>query len=498
MKKIDIEKLSKRYDVRKLHLDDVEMIYSFCKRNTQYYEYCGKDLTTELIERDLEITPPGIPLEQKYYLGFFENSKLVAVMDLEDGYPNSDYVYIGFFMMDCELQGLGIGSKIIEDALEYLRGQGFEKCQLGIDKDNPQSNHFWRKNGFEVIREVEIEEGIILVAEKYMSEIKLIEPTIEYAEDIWQFRHEIMDSSDNDKFAGCGTLEQSSSASEWIETTKLRSSTDTCPKDKVPSNVYIAVRLTDNKIVGIIDLRHHINHPILSTWGGHIGYYVRPTERGKGYGKEMLRQNLKNAQNRGIKKVLITCSMDNTASEKTILANGGVFDSTITVDDEVMKRYWITVDRELLRKELQCKIYPLNTLSTYKYTVICSYYGGKWVLSKHKKRDTYETQGGHIEAGETPIEAAKRELYEESGIKDATLYPVCDYLGYNHISSSNGQVFLAIVHSLDELPESEMEKIGLFEELPENLTYPKVSPMLCEEAYKVYVSLSNGDGVFGL
>ena len=86
--------------------------------------------------------------------------------------------------------------------------------------------------------------------------------------------------------------------------------------------------------------------------------------------------------------------------------------------------------------------------------------------------------------GETPLEAAKRELYEESGIKNATIYPVCDYLGYNHISSSTGQVFLAIVHSLDELPDSEMEKIELFDELPENLTYPNVSPMLYEEAYK--------------
>lgn len=168
MEKIEVKKLSKRYDVRKLNLDDVEMIYTFCKINTQYYEYCGKELSIELIERDLKITPPGIPMEQKYYIGFFENGKLVAIMDLEDGYPNRDYVYIGFFMMNRELQGIGIGSKIVSDALEYLHGQGFRKCQLGIDKDNPQSNHFWRKNGFEIIREVEIEEGIILVAEKQL------------------------------------------------------------------------------------------------------------------------------------------------------------------------------------------------------------------------------------------------------------------------------------------------------------------------------------------
>ena len=320
-----------------------------------------------------------------------------------------------------------------------------------------------------------------------MEKIKLIEPTIEYEKDIWDFRQEILDSDDKDKFAGCGTLERCTSAIEWIENCKSRSNKDTCPSDKVPSYVFIAVRISDNRIVGIIDLRHHIDHPILSTWGGHIGYYVRPTERRKGYGKEMLRLNLLNAQKLGIKKVLITCNKDNLASEKTIVANGGVFESLITVEDEIMKRYWITVDRELLRKELQCKIYPLNTLKKYKYTVICSYFNGQWVLSKHKKRSTYETQGGRIEEGETPLECANRELYEESGIKDATIYPVCDYVGYNHISSSNGQVFLAIVHSLDKLPDSEMSEIKLFEKLPENLTYPKVSPFLYDEAYKLYL-----------
>lgn len=322
-----------------------------------------------------------------------------------------------------------------------------------------------------------------------MNEIKLIEPTIEYEEDIWTFRQEILDSNDEDKFAGCGTLEQSSSAKEWIEKCKLISNKETCPSDKVPSNVFIAVRLSDNKIVGIIDLRHHIDHPILSTWGGHIGYYVRPSERRKGYGKEMLRLNLLNAQKLGIKKVLVTCNKDNLASERTIIANGGIFESLIEVGNETMKRYWITVDRDLLRKELQCKIHPLNTLKSYKYTVICSYYEGKWVLSKHKKRDTYETQGGRIEPNETPLECAKRELYEESGIVDATIYPVCDYVGYNHISSSNGQVFLAIVYSLDKLPESEMSEAKLFKILPDNLTYPNVSPYLYEEAYKLYLKI---------
>ncbi len=166
MGKIEINILSKRYHVRKLDSDDVEMIYAFCKSNTQYYAYCGKEVSYEVIENDMTITPPGIPMEQKHYIGFFESDRLVAVMDLIDGYPDETCAYVGFFMMNKGLQGAGIGSGIIAEVLDYLRRQGFQKCMLAIDKANPQSNHFWRKNGFEIIREVVREEGTVLVAEK--------------------------------------------------------------------------------------------------------------------------------------------------------------------------------------------------------------------------------------------------------------------------------------------------------------------------------------------
>ena len=154
----------------------------------------------------------------------------------------------------------------------------------------------------------------------------------------------------------------------------------------------------------------------------------------------------------------------------------------ISLDDEI-------TDREGLRKVLKCRVFPLNYLPSYKYTVICSNYKGKWILSRHKKRDTWETQGGHIEDGETPLEAAKRELFEESGIRDADVYPVCDYWGFNPFRCSNGVVFLAVVHSIGELPESEMQEIGMFDVLPENLTYPQTSPVLYSEAEKLLKSL---------
>ncbi len=176
--------------------------------------------------------------------------------------------------------------------------------------------------------------------------IKLIEPTAEYEKDIWQFRQEIISSNDRDKFAGCGNLEECLSAKEWIDTVRLNKSAKTCQKDRVPSAVYIAVRESDNRIVGIIDLRYHINTPVLSTWGGHMGYYIRPTERQKGYAKEMLRLNLENCRALHIDKVLITCDAENLASEKTILANGGIFEKNIEVDNRIVKRYWITLSEE--------------------------------------------------------------------------------------------------------------------------------------------------------
>lgn len=149
------------------------------------------------------------------------------------------------------------------------------------------------------------------------------------------------------------------------------------------------------------------------------------------------------------------------------------------------------VERETIRRELQCRIYPLGSLESYKYTVICAFYQGKWVLSRHKKRKTWETQGGHIEEGETPLECARRELFEESGIRDAALYPVCDYWGFNHQACSNGRVFLAVVHSLGNLPESEMKETRLFDTLPAELTYPQTSPKMFAEAEKLLREMEN-------
>lgn len=119
-----------------------------------------------------------------------------------------------------------------------------------------------------------------------MDEIALIEPHKKYADDIWEFRQEILkwDGENEDQIAGCLLLDVSKSAEKWIKICELRKCEKTCGEvgTTVPSHTYLAVRRRDKRVVGVIDLRHHINHPILGAWGGHCGYSVRPSERGKG------------------------------------------------------------------------------------------------------------------------------------------------------------------------------------------------------------------------
>ena len=99
-------------------------------------------------------------------------------------------------------------------------------------------------------------------------------------------------------------------------------------------------------------------------------------------------------------------------------------------------------------------------------------------MSRHRARTTWETQGGHIEPGETPLEAAKRELWEESGALEYTIEPLCDYRAADGLGSSSGAVFRAEITKLGPLPESEIGETRLFETVPENLTYPHIAPAL--------------------
>jgi 8-oxo-dGTP diphosphatase len=135
---------------------------------------------------------------------------------------------------------------------------------------------------------------------------------------------------------------------------------------------------------------------------------------------------------------------------------------------------------------MTCSVHKLNELKTYKYVVILSRYKNKILLSRHKKRTTWETQGGHIEENESAIEAAKRELFEESGAVEYNITPLFDYCAGDDESDANGMVFFADIKRLADLPLSEMESVNSFDILPNNLTYPDITPKLFECAKEYF------------
>ena len=150
---MNIEILSKSYSVRRLNQRDVDSIYALCRENTVFYQYHPPFVTRDSILKDMTALPPEKSMEDKYYLGFFAGDELVAVMDLILNYPKADIAFIGFFMMNAQYQGRGIGSQIVDEVTAHLKACGFNEIRLGVDKGNPQSRAFWTKNGFSPVDE---------------------------------------------------------------------------------------------------------------------------------------------------------------------------------------------------------------------------------------------------------------------------------------------------------------------------------------------------------
>ena len=139
---------------------------------------------------------------------------------------------------------------------------------------------------------------------------------------------------------------------------------------------------------------------------------------------------------------------------------------------------------------LEVKFYDTVDESLLKFAVIISKSNGKWVLCKHKERDTYEVPGGHREVGEDILDTAKRELKEKTGAVKFAIEPLCVYsvTGKTRVNETGEESFgllcFAEITEFSGKLDSEMEKVILMDELPTNWTYPLIQPKLIEEYKK--------------
>lgn len=115
-----------------------------------------------------------------------------------------------------------------------------------------------------------------------------------------------------------------------------------------------------------------------------------------------------------------------------------------------------------------------------KYVVICVQSRGKWIFSRHKQRKSWDIPGGHIEHGESVLSAAKRELFEETGLTMGQLIPVCDYYAEQSPTDyAYGRLYFCTTNKLLSPPqEFEMAETRLFESIPMNLTHKEIHNLL--------------------
>ena len=144
----DIQMLGTGYDVRSITEADISDVYSLCRSNRKYYEAIGGVPTVESLTEVISRAPENDGDTQKYLVGFYDQEKLIALMDLITGYPEGDDAFIGWFMVDGHLQRQGIGSQIFADVRCAMKGQGFDHLTLRCEKENREAIAFWKAQGF--------------------------------------------------------------------------------------------------------------------------------------------------------------------------------------------------------------------------------------------------------------------------------------------------------------------------------------------------------------
>jgi predicted acetyltransferase len=175
-----------------------------------------------------------------------------------------------------------------------------------------------------------------------MEDLKLVFPSKEYKEKAIEYIQEFL--KHNSQINGTGGLQRYENYDEWLAKVQRESHAVNIPGGKVPASTYFLVRTSDDRIVGMANIRHKLNEILLKE-GGHVGYSIRPTERRKGYATLLLKMALEKCRELKQEKVLITCDKINIGSAKVIQNNNGILENEIYSEtySEVIQRYWISL-----------------------------------------------------------------------------------------------------------------------------------------------------------
>ena len=172
-----------------------------------------------------------------------------------------------------------------------------------------------------------------------MDNLILVKPTIDLKEKALEYKKEHFDNGE--EIINGSALLDKLDYEDWIKHIEKSSNPETEDENWVEASTFFVIRETDQRIIGMVDIRHRINK-FLALFGGHIGYSVRPSERKKGYGTKILEMALKYAKTINIQRVMLACYKDNEGSRKIIVKCGGKLAGEYTyIDNKIIQIYWI-------------------------------------------------------------------------------------------------------------------------------------------------------------
>jgi predicted acetyltransferase len=166
-------------------------------------------------------------------------------------------------------------------------------------------------------------------------ELKELQPSEDW--EIWEMIQEIGEGENG--FVNSFNTENMEAFQAGIHTNYDYARGVNMPPNYVPQTIYWLY--ANGRPVGYGKLRHYLNESLMKH-GGHIGYIVRPTERGQGFGTRILQELLKRAQEKGIERALLTCDDVNLRSRKVIETNGGRLENI----ESGSCRYWIDLPQK--------------------------------------------------------------------------------------------------------------------------------------------------------